>query len=54
MQVNRVPYLPEVWLVPANLADLECRHGNLWPCDACELEAEQADLERELELEVPA
>lgn len=49
-----VHYLPEVWLVPDTLADLECRHGEIGGCDACELEAEQAALDRELELEVTA
>lgn len=52
VKVNRVPYLPEMWWVPATLADLECRHGELGGCDACEVEAEQAALEREQELEV--
>lgn len=34
----RVPFLPEVWLVPATLADLECRHGELGGCSRCQLE----------------
>lgn len=48
---DRVAFLPEYWYVPATLADLECRHGEIGGCDACELEAEQAALDRELELE---
>ena len=50
-RAGRVHFLPEVWLVPDTLADLECRHGAIGTCDACELEAEQAALDRELELE---
>lgn len=50
--VDRVGWLPELWYVPATLADLECRHGNLWPCDACEREAEQQALEAEVAAEV--
>lgn len=50
----RVPFLPEVWLVPATLADLECRHGELGGCTACDRDDRQAELERELELEVKA
>lgn len=53
-RAGRVHYLPEVWLVPDTLVDLECRHGEIGGCDACELEAEQAALDRELELEVTA
>lgn len=36
-RVDHVPFMPEVWLVPANLADLECRHGNLpGECAECD------------------
>ena len=49
-EVYRVPFLPETWLVPATLADLECRHGRLGGCTDCELEADQSAIAGELEL----
>jgi hypothetical protein len=48
---HRVAVQAPTWFVPPTLADLECRHGNLWDCDACELDRERAALDRELELE---
>lgn len=53
-RAGRVHFLPEVWLVPDTLADLECRHGEIGGCDACELEADQQALGREVGIEVTA
>ena len=49
--VDRVGWLPEYWHVPATLADLECRHGELNGCTACDREDREAELDREPELE---
>lgn len=34
--IERIPYMPEVWLVPANLADAECEHGRIGGCPDCD------------------
>lgn len=32
----RVYYTPDVWTVPATLADFECSHGKIGACDECD------------------
>jgi hypothetical protein len=51
VQVNRVPFLPEVWMVPITLADLECRHGELGGCDQCDLGVDDRELADDQALE---
>lgn len=35
----RVDWTPEVWSVPATLADFECDHGRIGACVDCDREA---------------
>ena len=45
---ERVPFLPEVWMVPATLADLECRHGLIGGCRECDAAAARRKEEDEM------
>lgn len=31
----RIPFTPEVWMVPPTLADFECEHGRIGSCPEC-------------------